>query len=41
VFGLVPLVFALTGVLIWWKRRSGHRRHLAREKERSARSARA
>jgi hypothetical protein len=39
VFGLVPLVFALTGVLIWWKRRSGHRRHLAREKERSAPAA--
>ncbi|WP_454764737.1 PepSY-associated TM helix domain-containing protein [Cupriavidus campinensis] len=34
VFGLVPLVFALTGVLIWWKRRSGHRRHVARERGR-------
>ncbi|WP_019449132.1 PepSY-associated TM helix domain-containing protein [Cupriavidus sp. BIS7] len=32
VFGLVPLAFAVTGVLIWWKRRTGHRRHLERER---------
>ncbi|HBO82562.1 MAG TPA: hypothetical protein DD502_30995, partial [Cupriavidus sp.] len=36
VFGLVPLAFAVTGVLIWWKRRSGHRRHLERERLRRA-----
>jgi hypothetical protein len=36
VFGLVPLAFAVTGVLIWWKRRSGHRRHLERERLRQA-----
>ncbi|MEN7526065.1 MULTISPECIES: PepSY domain-containing protein [unclassified Cupriavidus] len=34
VFGLMPLAFAVTGVLIWWKRRSGHRRHLERERGR-------
>ncbi|AZG13580.1 PepSY-associated TM helix domain-containing protein [Cupriavidus pauculus] len=33
-FGLMPLAFALTGVLIWWKRRSGHQRHLERERVR-------
>lgn len=33
-FGLMPLVFAVTGVLIWWKRRSGHRRHVEKERER-------
>lgn len=38
VFGLIPLIFAITGVLIWWKRRSGHRRHLARERERMLRA---
>jgi uncharacterized iron-regulated membrane protein len=37
-FGLIPLIFAITGVLIWWKRRSGHRRHLARERERMLRA---
>ncbi|CAG2156845.1 hypothetical protein LMG19282_05319 [Cupriavidus campinensis] len=37
-FGLTPLIFAITGVLIWWKRRSGHRRHLARERERLRRA---
>ncbi len=37
-FGLTPLIFAITGVLIWWKRRSGHRRHLARERERLLRA---
>ncbi|WP_454732118.1 MULTISPECIES: PepSY-associated TM helix domain-containing protein [Cupriavidus] len=30
VFGLAPLAFGLTGFLIWWKRRRGHRRHVAR-----------
>ncbi|RZT41304.1 PepSY-associated TM helix domain-containing protein [Cupriavidus agavae] len=34
VFGLAPLAFAMTGVLIWWKRRSGHRRHVERERGR-------
>jgi len=29
VFGLAPLTFALTGVLIWWKRRRGHQRQVA------------
>ncbi len=38
VFGLTPLIFAITGVLIWWKRRSGHRRHLAEERERVQRA---
>ena len=38
VFGLIPLAFAVTGVLIWWKRRSGHRRHLEREKARLKRA---
>lgn len=33
-YGFAPLMFALTGILIWWKRRSGHRRHMARERER-------
>jgi uncharacterized iron-regulated membrane protein len=35
VFGLVPLLFAVTGVLIWWKRRRGHRRHVARMLQRA------
>ncbi|KJK25681.1 membrane protein [Burkholderiaceae bacterium 16] len=35
VFGLVPLLFAVTGVLIWWKRRRGHRRHVARTLQRA------
>ncbi|MDF3832488.1 PepSY-associated TM helix domain-containing protein [Cupriavidus basilensis] len=35
VFGLVPLLFAVTGVLIWWKRRSGHRRHVAKTLQRA------
>ncbi|PWK36471.1 PepSY-associated TM helix domain-containing protein [Cupriavidus plantarum] len=34
-YGLTPLAFALTGILIWWKRRTGHRRHLQREAERA------
>jgi uncharacterized iron-regulated membrane protein len=29
-FGLAPLGFAVTGLLIWWKRRRGHQRHLVR-----------
>ncbi|SDC23583.1 Uncharacterized iron-regulated membrane protein [Cupriavidus sp. YR651] len=33
-FGLMPLAFAVTGVLIWWKRRAGHRRHVVRTQER-------
>jgi len=37
-FGVMPLAFAVTGVLIWWKRRSGHRRHLEREKTRLKRA---
>lgn len=37
-FGLMPLAFAVTGVLIWWKRRSGHKRHLEREKARLKRA---
>ncbi|MBF6986632.1 PepSY domain-containing protein [Cupriavidus sp. IK-TO18] len=35
-FGLAPLAFALTGVLIWWKRRRGHRRHVVKTAQRSA-----
>lgn len=38
VFGLIPLAFAVTGVLIWWKRRGGHRRHVEREKARLKRA---
>ncbi|WP_454722625.1 MULTISPECIES: PepSY-associated TM helix domain-containing protein [Cupriavidus] len=34
-FGLAPLVFGVTGFLIWWKRRRGHRRHVARTLERA------
>ncbi|MCP3023914.1 PepSY-associated TM helix domain-containing protein [Cupriavidus basilensis] len=36
VFGVVPLMFAVTGVLIWWKRRRGHRRHVVRAMERAS-----
>ncbi len=35
-FGLAPLLFALTGVLIWWKRQRGHRRHLKKTEQRQA-----
>jgi uncharacterized iron-regulated membrane protein len=35
-FGLAPLLFALTGVLIWWKRQRGHRRHLKKAEQRQA-----
>ncbi|AOZ07373.1 PepSY-associated TM helix domain-containing protein [Cupriavidus malaysiensis] len=35
VFGLAPLAFAVTGLLIWLKRRRGQRRHLARERQRA------
>jgi len=35
VFGLAPLMFALTGLLIWLKRRRGHRHHLTREQQRA------
>ncbi len=34
-FGLAPLVFAVTGVLIWWKRRRGHQHHVAKMKQRA------
>lgn len=33
-YGFAPLTFAITGILIWWKRRSGHRRHLEKERAR-------
>lgn len=34
-FGLTPLMFAVTGVLIWWKRQRGHRRHIAKASQRA------
>ncbi|WP_439670964.1 PepSY-associated TM region [Cupriavidus necator] len=34
-FGLAPLAFAVTGVLIWWKRRRGHQRHVVKAAQRS------
>ena len=33
-FGLTPLLFAVTGVLVWFKRRRGHRRHAQKEQAR-------
>ncbi|WP_042886991.1 PepSY-associated TM helix domain-containing protein [Cupriavidus necator] len=35
-FGLAPLTFAVTGVLIWWKRRRGHQRHVIKTAQRSS-----
>jgi uncharacterized iron-regulated membrane protein len=35
VFGVAPLVFAVTGLLIWWKRRRGHRRHIEKTLQRA------
>jgi uncharacterized iron-regulated membrane protein len=37
-FGFAPLAFALTGMLIWLKRRRGHRRHLRKTLQRRGRS---
>lgn len=35
-FGLTPLIFAVTGVLIWWKRRRGHQHHVEKMRQRAA-----
>ncbi|TPQ34393.1 PepSY-associated TM helix domain-containing protein [Cupriavidus pinatubonensis] len=35
VFGLAPLMFGITGVLIWWKRRRGHQRHMTKVRQRA------
>lgn len=35
IFGLAPLMFAITGLLIWWKRRRGHRRHVEKTLQRT------
>lgn len=41
VFGVAPLLFAVTGLLIWFKRRRGHRRHVEKTLQRSLRRTRA